>query len=67
MFMQEYKSSQHRDTPPPHFHNTMVTAFTFSLASSIFMVTNSRGFDSPHWIDFDAFSLGDLHRRHSLP
>ncbi|KAL4302836.1 hypothetical protein GQ457_10G016160 [Hibiscus cannabinus] len=35
----------------------MVTAFTFSLASSIFMITNSRGFDFPHWIDFDAFRL----------
>ncbi|KAK8671691.1 hypothetical protein V6N13_038278 [Hibiscus sabdariffa] len=34
----------------------MVTAFTFSLASSIFMVTNSRGSNSPYWTDFDAFS-----------
>ncbi|KAE8669253.1 CASP-like protein 4C1 [Hibiscus syriacus] len=63
-------SSHHRN-PAPHFHNTAtlrklrrfnslilvfrVTAFTFSLASSVFMVTNSRGSDSPHWFDFDAF------------
>ncbi|KAL4386970.1 hypothetical protein GQ457_09G029420 [Hibiscus cannabinus] len=59
------------DTPSHHFHSTVtlrklrrfnslilvfrVTAFTFSLASSVFMVTNSRGSGSPHWIDFDAF------------
>ncbi|KAE8712100.1 CASP-like protein 4C1 [Hibiscus syriacus] len=59
------------DTPSPHFHNTVtlcklrrfnslilvfrVTAFTSSLASSVLMVTNYRGSDSPHWFDFDAF------------
>ncbi|KAG6620571.1 hypothetical protein I3842_Q062300 [Carya illinoinensis] len=32
-----------------------LAAFCFSLASSIFMLTNSRGSSSPHWYDFDAF------------
>ncbi|CAN1131494.1 CASP-like protein 4C2 [Linum perenne] len=30
-------------------------AFCFSLTSAIFMLTNSRGSDSPAWRDFDAF------------
>ncbi|GMI80708.1 CASP-like protein 4C1 [Hibiscus trionum] len=63
-------SPNHRN-PTPHFHNTVtlrklrrfnslilvfrVTAFIFSLASSVFMVTNSRGSGSPLWTDFDAF------------
>ncbi|KAK8514946.1 hypothetical protein V6N13_121892 [Hibiscus sabdariffa] len=63
--------SPHHRNPTPHFHNTVtlrklrrfnslifvfrVTAFTFSLASSVFMVTNSRGSGSPRWFDFDAF------------
>ncbi|KAH1045647.1 hypothetical protein J1N35_036431 [Gossypium stocksii] len=63
--------SPHNRIPTPHFHNTVtlrklkrfnslilvfrVTAFTFSLASSVFMVTNSRGSGSPHWLDYDAF------------
>ncbi|KAK2637594.1 hypothetical protein Ddye_032386 [Dipteronia dyeriana] len=55
----------------PHFHSTLsvqklrrfnslilvfrVAAFCFSLASSVFMLTNSRASHSPHWYDFDAF------------
>lgn len=30
-------------------------AFCFSLAAFVFMLTNSRGSNSPHWFDFDAF------------
>ena len=30
-------------------------AFCFSLASAVFMLTNSRGSDSLHWYNFDAF------------
>ncbi|GLT73639.1 hypothetical protein SLA2020_454820 [Shorea laevis] len=57
--------------PYPHFHSTVAlrklrrfnllilvfrfAAFCFSLASSVFMVTNSSGSDSPHWYDFAAF------------
>ncbi|KAH7548073.1 hypothetical protein ACOSP7_032608 [Xanthoceras sorbifolium] len=56
---------------PHHFHSTLsvqklrrfnslilvfrLAAFCFSLASSVFMLTNSRGSDSPRWYDFDAF------------
>ncbi|KAM7264060.1 hypothetical protein ACFE04_001743 [Oxalis oulophora] len=29
-----------------------LAAFCFSLASSVFMITNSRGTDSPHWYDY---------------
>ncbi|OMO58934.1 hypothetical protein CCACVL1_25237 [Corchorus capsularis] len=63
--------SPHHRIPTPHFHSTVtlrklrrfnslilvfrLAAFVFSLASSVFMVTNSRGSDSPHWFDFDAF------------
>ncbi|XVE52696.1 hypothetical protein DITRI_Ditri02bG0143500 [Diplodiscus trichospermus] len=63
--------SPHHRIPTPHFHSTValrklrrfnslilvfrLAAFTFSLASSVFMGTNSRGSDSPHWFDFDAF------------
>ncbi|KAA8539443.1 hypothetical protein F0562_026135 [Nyssa sinensis] len=55
----------------PHFQSTIavqklrrfntlilvfrVAAFCFSLAASIFMITNSRGSNSPHWYNFDAF------------
>ncbi|KAE8718007.1 hypothetical protein F3Y22_tig00110020pilonHSYRG00440 [Hibiscus syriacus] len=69
--MRSPQAFRNGDTPSPHFHNTVtlrklrrfntlilvfrVTAFTFSFASSVFMVTNSRGSDSPHWFDFDAF------------
>ncbi|ESR49262.1 hypothetical protein WN944_018257 [Citrus x changshan-huyou] len=55
----------------PHFQSTLsvqklrrfnslilvfrLAAFCFSLASSIFMLTNSRGSNSPRWYDYDAF------------
>lgn len=55
----------------PHFQSTLsvqklrrfnslilvfrLAAFCFSLASSVFMLTNSRGSNSPRWYDFDAF------------
>ncbi|XP_040993705.1 CASP-like protein 4C2 isoform X2 [Juglans microcarpa x Juglans regia] len=32
-----------------------LATFCFSLASSVFMLTNSRGSSSPHWYDFDTF------------
>ncbi|XP_057511210.1 CASP-like protein 4C1 [Actinidia eriantha] len=32
-----------------------VVAFCFSSASSIFMLVNPKGSDSPRWYDFDAF------------
>ncbi|KAF9674759.1 hypothetical protein SADUNF_Sadunf10G0160300 [Salix dunnii] len=54
-----------------HFHSTVsvqklkrfnslilvfrFAAFCFSLASAVFMLTNSRGSDSLHWYNFDAF------------
>ncbi|CAG7865618.1 unnamed protein product [Brassica rapa] len=54
-----------------HFHSTVaaqklrrfnslilllrLASFSFSLASAVFMLTNSRGSGSPHWYDFDAF------------
>ncbi|KAH8501576.1 hypothetical protein Peur_043253 [Populus x canadensis] len=54
-----------------HFHSTIssqklkrfnslilvfrFSAFCFSLASAVFMLTNSRGSDSFHWYNFDAF------------
>ncbi|KAF8402874.1 hypothetical protein HHK36_010966 [Tetracentron sinense] len=58
--------------PSPHFNSTVsvqklrsfntlilifrFASFCFSLASTVFMVTNSRGgSDSPNWQDFDAF------------
>ncbi|XP_022765185.1 CASP-like protein 4C1 [Durio zibethinus] len=63
--------SPHHGISTPSFHSTVtlrklrrfnllilvfrLTAFAFSLSSSVFMVTNSRGSDSPHWFDFDAF------------
>ncbi|XVE69156.1 hypothetical protein DITRI_Ditri09bG0128000 [Diplodiscus trichospermus] len=63
--------SPHHRMPSPHFHSTVtlrklrrfnllilvfrLAAFSFSLASSVFMATNSRGSDSPRWFDFDAF------------
>ncbi|KAJ4719850.1 CASP-like protein [Melia azedarach] len=55
----------------PHFQSTLsiqklrrfnslilvfrLGAFCFSFAASVFMVTNSRGSNSPHWYDYDAF------------
>ncbi|XP_022138955.1 CASP-like protein 4C1 [Momordica charantia] len=61
-------------TPHHHFHSTVsvhklkrfnslilvfrLSTFCFSLASAVFMLTNSRGAsgsDSPRWYDFDAF------------
>ncbi|KAF8396762.1 hypothetical protein HHK36_018394 [Tetracentron sinense] len=55
----------------PQFHSTVsvqklrrfntlilifrVASFCFSLAATIFMVTNYRGHNSPNWKDFDAF------------
>ncbi|XP_050208943.1 CASP-like protein 4C1 [Mercurialis annua] len=57
--------------PPPYFHSTVsvhklkrfnllilvfrISTFCFCLASSIFMLTNSRRPGSPRWHDFDAF------------
>ncbi|KAL5569118.1 hypothetical protein UlMin_025693 [Ulmus minor] len=32
-----------------------LSSFSFSLASAVFMLTNSRGSSSPRWYDFDAF------------
>ncbi|XP_044507965.1 CASP-like protein 4C2 [Mangifera indica] len=32
-----------------------LAAFCFTLAASVFMLTNSRGSDLPRWVDFDAF------------
>nr|DAD27767.1 TPA_asm: hypothetical protein HUJ06_029235 [Nelumbo nucifera] len=32
-----------------------LASFSFSLASAVFMITNSHGSDSPNWHDFDAF------------
>nr|DAD21682.1 TPA_asm: hypothetical protein HUJ06_023145 [Nelumbo nucifera] len=32
-----------------------LASFSFSLASAVFMTTNSHGFDSPNWHDFNAF------------
>ncbi|XP_062156562.1 CASP-like protein 4C1 [Alnus glutinosa] len=55
----------------PQFHSTVsvqklrrfnwlvlvfrLAAFCFSLAASVFMLTNSHGSASPHWYDFEAF------------
>ncbi|KAK7390761.1 hypothetical protein VNO78_18824 [Psophocarpus tetragonolobus] len=55
----------------PRFHSTVaehklrrfnllilvfrLTSFSFSLASSVFMLTNTRGSDSPHWYHYDTF------------
>ncbi|OAY38650.1 CASP-like protein 4C1 [Manihot esculenta] len=63
--------SPHTRIPPPHFHSTVsvqklkrfnslilvfrLATFCFSLTSAVFTLTNSRGSDSPHWYDFDAF------------
>ncbi|GKV28457.1 hypothetical protein SLEP1_g37517 [Rubroshorea leprosula] len=57
--------------PHAHFHSTValrkirrfnllilvlrLATFCFSLASFVFMLTNSSGSGSPHWYDFDAF------------
>ncbi|KAL2323921.1 hypothetical protein Fmac_022979 [Flemingia macrophylla] len=56
---------------PPRFHSTVaehklrrfnllilvfrLTCFSFSLAASVFMLTNTRGADSPHWYHYDTF------------
>ncbi|XP_010534490.1 PREDICTED: CASP-like protein 4C1 isoform X1 [Tarenaya hassleriana] len=61
----------HHRPPQTHFHSTVaakklrrfnslilllrLASFSFSLASAVFMLTNSRGDGSPHWYDFDAF------------
>ncbi|XP_054786327.1 CASP-like protein 4C2 [Prosopis cineraria] len=58
-------------SPTPGFHSTVaerklrrfnslllvfrLTSFSFSFASFVFMFTNTRGSDSPHWYDFDTF------------
>ncbi|KAJ7975827.1 CASP-like protein [Quillaja saponaria] len=71
--MRSPQALRNGDNPNPHFHSTVteqklrrfnflilvfrLTSFSFSLAASVFMVTNSRGSDSPHWYDFDAFRL----------
>ncbi|KAK7343285.1 hypothetical protein VNO77_11915 [Canavalia gladiata] len=55
----------------PRFHSTVaehklrrfnslilvfrLTSFSFSLASSVFMLTNTRGSDSPRWYHYDTF------------
>ncbi|TKY50665.1 CASP protein 4C2 [Spatholobus suberectus] len=55
----------------PRFHSTVaehklrrfnslilvfrLTSFSFSLASSVFMLTNTHGSDSPHWYHYDTF------------
>uniref|UniRef100_A0A2N9JBR3 CASP-like protein n=1 Tax=Fagus sylvatica TaxID=28930 RepID=A0A2N9JBR3_FAGSY len=67
----ETRRNIHTPTPTPHFHSTVtvqklrrfnslilvfrLAAFCFSLASSVFMITNCRASPSPHWYDFDAF------------
>ncbi|GMY08584.1 CASP-like protein 4C1 [Fagus crenata] len=67
----ETRRNIHTPTPTPHFHSTVtvqklrrfnslilvfrLAAFCFSLASSVFMITNCRASSSPHWYDFDAF------------
>uniref|UniRef100_A0A7N0ZV38 CASP-like protein n=1 Tax=Kalanchoe fedtschenkoi TaxID=63787 RepID=A0A7N0ZV38_KALFE len=59
------------DLPNPHFHSTVslhklrrlnllilflrFATFCFCFASAVFMLTNSRWSDSPHWSDYDAF------------
>ncbi|KAF2296035.1 hypothetical protein GH714_035786 [Hevea brasiliensis] len=63
--------SPHPRIEDPHFHSTVslqklkrfnslilvfrLATFCFSLASVVFTLTNSRGYGSPHWYDFDAF------------
>ncbi|XP_028778058.1 CASP-like protein 4C2 [Neltuma alba] len=58
-------------SPTPGFHSTVaerklrrfnslilvfrLTSFSFSFAAFVFMLTNTRGSDSPHWYDFDTF------------
>ncbi|XP_061362767.1 CASP-like protein 4C2 [Gastrolobium bilobum] len=58
-------------TAQPRFHSTVaehklrrfnslilifrLTTFSFSLTSSVFMVTNTRGTDSPRWYNYDTF------------
>ncbi|KAJ0046519.1 hypothetical protein Pint_06262 [Pistacia integerrima] len=34
-----------------------LATFCFTLAASVFMLTNSRGSDLPRWFDFDAFRV----------
>lgn len=63
--------SPHTRNTAPYFQSTLsvqklrrfntlilvcrLAAFCFSLAAAVFMFTNSRGSNSPHWYDFDAF------------
>ncbi|KAF1860675.1 hypothetical protein Lal_00000088 [Lupinus albus] len=58
-------------TAQPRFHSTVaehklrrfnslillfrLASFSFSLTSSIFMLTNTRGSDSPRWYHYDTF------------
>ncbi|XP_028778057.1 CASP-like protein 4C2 isoform X1 [Neltuma alba] len=62
-------------SPTPGFHSTVaerklrrfnslilvfrLTSFSFSFAAFVFMLTNTRGSDSPHWYDFDTFRYPD--------
>lgn len=60
-----------RSPSAPRFHSTVaehklrrfnslilvfrLISFSFSLASSVFMLTNNRSSDSPHWYHYDTF------------
>lgn len=71
MRQQRGQFDNHYQHTPPHFHSTVslqklrrfntlifvfrLATFSFSFASAVFMLTNSRGDSSPHWYDFDAF------------
>ncbi|KAL8093400.1 CASP-like protein 4C2 [Apium graveolens] len=71
MRQQRGQYDNHYQHTPPHFHSTVslqklrrfntlifvfrLATFSFSFASAVFMLTNSRGDSSPHWHDFDAF------------
>ncbi|KAJ1436371.1 Casparian strip membrane protein domain [Sesbania bispinosa] len=60
-----------RSPSAPRFHSTVaehklrrfnllilvfrLTSFSFSLASFVFMLTNTRGSDYPHWYHYDTF------------
>lgn len=64
-------ADNNRSPSAPRFHSTVaehklrrfnslilvfrLTSFSFSLASSIFMLTTSRTGDSPRWYHFDTF------------
>ncbi|PON56589.1 CASP-like protein 4C [Parasponia andersonii] len=67
----QHRQQQHHHHNQTPFHSTLsvqklrrfnslifvfrLAAFSFSFASSVFMLTNSRGSASPRWYDFDAF------------